>query len=455
MKILYDKGTILLDNVTDYSQVPSYFEWDSRVDKYRTMACNYRKFVEYFFRNKIPFNDRVKSYRELNLGSHINFTPHLHQEEAVRSWMKNKRGTVILPTGSGKTYVAKMIIHKIQRSTLVIVPTIDLMNQWYDFLSLAFKEEIGLIGGGYYEVKDITVTTYDSAYIKMDTIGNRFGLIIFDEVHHLPGETYIQSAGMAIAPYRLGLTATYERPDGKHLNLEEILGPVVYEKPITELVKDDLLAEYETRKITVELSEKEKFEYGEARKIVKEFREEKGIYLNSVNDWQKFILMSSRTKQGRDALFAHRKARKIALGTESKLVILDNLLRKHSKDRILIFTEDNEMVYNISLRFLIPSITHQTDTKERKEILELFNQGTYKALVTSKVLNEGVNVPACNVGIIFSGSSTVREHVQRLGRILRKEEGKKAILYELVSKGTVEEYSSKRRREHSAYKRES
>ncbi|HPZ09528.1 MAG TPA: DEAD/DEAH box helicase family protein [Candidatus Eremiobacteraeota bacterium] len=453
MKISYERGTIILDKVTDYTIVPDCFIWDSRVDKHRTLAYNYRKVVEFFFRKKIPYTDKVKSYRELNLKSYINLEPHTHQKESVHTWLKTKRGSVILPTGSGKTYVAKLIIHKIQRSTLIVVPTIDLMNQWYDFLSLAFKEEVGLIGGGYYEIKDLTVTTYDSAYIKMDSMGNRFGLIIFDEVHHLPGETFIQSAEMCIAPYRLGLTATYDRQDNRHLLLEEVIGPVVYEKKITELVQEDLLAEYETKRIIVGLCETEQLEYREARKVVQEFREEKGLYITSPKDWQKFILISSRSAKGREAMFAHQKARKIALGTESKISVLDSLLRKHSKDRILIFTHDNEMVYIISKRCLIPSITHQTDSKERKEILEKFNEGTYKALVTSKVLNEGVNVPKCNVGIVFSGSSTVREHVQRLGRILRKVEGKKAILYELVSRGTVEEHSSRRRREHSAYKR--
>ena len=452
MKIYYDRGTIILDKVTDYALVPDFFTWDSRVDKYRTLACNYRSVVEYFYRKKIPFTDKVKSYRELNLKSYINFEPHAHQQEAVNAWIKTKRGTVILPTGSGKTYVAKLLIHKLQRSTLVVVPTIDLMNQWFDFLSLAFKEEVGLIGGGYYETKDLTVTTYDSAYMKMDSMGDKFCFIIFDEVHHLPGETFIQSAEMSIAPYRLGLTATYERQDNRQEHLESVIGPVVYEKKITELVEESLLADYETKKIIVGLSETEQIEYNSSRKVLQEFREEKGVYFTSPEDWQKFVFLCSRSQKGREAMFAHRNAKKIALGTESKLSILDSLLRKHSKDRILIFTNDNEMVYLISRRCLIPSITHQTDSKERKEILENFNSGVYKALVTSKVLNEGVNVPKCNVGIVFSGSSTVREHVQRLGRILRKEEGKKAILYELVSKGTVEEYSSRRRREHSAYK---
>jgi len=453
MKLYYDRGTITLEGVSDYSLVPDCFEWDSRVDKYRTLACNYRKVAASFYRNKIEYKDKVKAYRELKLKSYINFKPHIHQAESVQAWMKRKSGSIILPTGSGKTYVAKMIIQNIQRSTLVVVPTLDLMNQWYDFLSLAFKEDVGLIGGGYYEIKDLTISTYDSAYIKMDTMGNKFCLIIFDEVHHLPGESFIQIAEMCIAPYRVGLTATYERTDGRHAVLEEAIGPVVYEKPIVELVQEDMLAEYETRKIDVEMSEPEREEYEEARKVVKTFREEKGLYFTSPDAWQKFIQISSRSQQGREAMFAHQKAKKIAMGTESKLIILDNLLRKHCKDRILIFTHDNEMVYFISRQFLIPSITHQTDTKERKEVLENFNSGIYKAIVTSRVLNEGVNIPKCNIGIVFSGSSTVREHVQRLGRILRKEEGKKAVLYELVSKGTVEEHSSRRRREHSAYRR--
>ena len=77
--------------------------------------------------------------------------------------------------------------------------------------------------------------------------------------------------------------------------------------------------------------------------------------------------------------------------------------------------------------------------------------GTYRAVATSKVLNEGVDVPAANVAVILSGSGTVREHVQRLGRILRKQEGKRAVLYELVTADTSETYTSERRRNHSAY----
>jgi superfamily II DNA or RNA helicase len=66
-------------------------------------------------------------------------------------------------------------------------------------------------------------------------------------------------------------------------------------------------------------------------------------------------------------------------------------------------------------------------------------------------LNEGVDVPEANVAVVLSGSGSVREHVQRLGRILRKRAGKRAVLYELVSQDTSEERTSQKRRDHSAY----
>ena len=112
-----------------------------------------------------------------------------------------------------------MAMAHVGRSTLVVAPTIDLMNQWYDLLTNAFDTEVGIMGGGYHEVLDLTVTTYDSAYMHMERYGNRFGLIIFDEVHHLPGEMYSHAAEMSIAPYRLGLTATPERAAAHNPNL--------------------------------------------------------------------------------------------------------------------------------------------------------------------------------------------------------------------------------------------
>ena len=149
---------------------------------------------------------------------------------------------------------------------------------------------------------------------------------------------------------------------------------------------------------------------------------------------------------------AYREQRRLAFAAPMKLEYLAQLLTEHRHDRAIVSTQDNAMAYEISRRFLVPAITHQTKVKERHEILTRFNDGRWPVLVTSKVLNEGVDVPAARVAVVLSGSGTVREHVQRLGRILRRAEGKQALLYELVTVDTGEEFTSDRRRRHDAYR---
>ena len=107
--------------------------------------------------------------------------PTLPQVEGWPAIARGESTLILAPTGTGKTHLANLAIEKAQRPTLVVTPTIDLMNQWYDELSLSFGTEIGLLGGGYYDVRPLTVTTYDSAYMNMDRLGNKFGLIIRSE----------------------------------------------------------------------------------------------------------------------------------------------------------------------------------------------------------------------------------------------------------------------------------
>jgi superfamily II DNA or RNA helicase len=284
----------------------------------------------------------------------------------------------------------------------------------------------------------------------MERYGNRFGLVIFDEVHHLPGEMYSHAAEMCLAPYRLGLTATPERADGRHVLLDTLVGPIAYEKGIREL-SGEYLAEYRVVRRQVQMVAEERAAYETARAEYQAFLDGQNLKLGSLESWRRFVVLSSRSSAGRRAMLAYQRHRKIALGTAAKVRVLEDILKAHPRDRVLIFTNDNETVYEISQTFLVPAITHQTRTKERRHILEAFNQGQYLALVTSRVLNEGVNIPAANVAVVLSGSATIREHVQRLGRILRRRQGKEAVLYEVVSKDTVEARISARRRRHEAY----
>jgi superfamily II DNA or RNA helicase len=112
---------------------------------------------------------------------------------------------------------------------------------------------------------------------------------------------------------------------------------------------------------------------------------------------------------------------------------------------VLVFSEYNLVVDEISRQFCIPQITHKTPAEERRLILERFRSGRYTKLATGRVLNEGVDIPDCGVAVIVSGNSTRREYIQRLGRVLRPKETR-ATLYELVTEGTTEEHVADRRR---------
>ncbi len=350
---------------------------------------------------------------------------------------------IVLPTGAGKTHVATMAIEMCGRQTLVIVPTLDLMNQWYELLLATFNAEIGLIGGGFYEIGAITVTTYASAFRHQERLGNQFGLVIFDEAHHLPSEGYKYAAEFAIAPFRLGLTATPERTDGGESELERLVGKTVYRLEAQEIA-GEYLADYTLERIEVDLTETEREMYETERTIYTNFRRKMNLPYGQ-EGWRLFLIQSARSEDGRRAMKAYRNYKKIALGTESKLQVLQDLLTRHRHDKTLIFTAENEMVYRISNDYFVPAITHETNVKERKFWLDAFNNGDVLALATSKVLNEGVNIPDASVAIILSGSGSSREHIQRLGRILRKKGDKQAVLYEVVTRNTTEEYTSQKR----------
>jgi superfamily II DNA or RNA helicase len=430
----YDRGTLILHPPPRGKDWLDYATWDDRIEKFRVPAIQYRGLIGTLHRANTEIVDRARAYKELTLVSRMEMTPYLHQQEALETWQKaGKTGVVVLPTAAGKTYLAQMVMQSIQRSTLILVPTLDLMHQWYAHLLAAFPEvEIGLLGGGSHDRTPILVSTYDSAAIHAENLGNLYGLLIFDECHHLP--------------YRLGLSATPERTDGKHADLEYLIGPEIYRKSPEEL-SGIALAEHKTAQIRVKLSQTERDRYNELIQTRNAFLQDQNIILGSLQGWQRFVRESARSRAGRRAMLAHREARAIAFGTEGKLRVLTDLLAQHYPEQTLIFTDDNATVYRISQDFLIPAITHQTPVKERHEILNKFRSGEYPTLVASRVLNEGVDVPAARIAIVLSGTGSTREYIQRLGRVLRKgnDASKLALLYEVIAEDTTEENVVRRR----------
>ncbi len=445
-------GTLVIRDVADPAVLPDACQWDDRVRSFRAPAAAYADVVMAFVRRKLDYTDEARGYAELDGGLRVTREPRPFQAEGLEAWRRNRfRGQVILPTGAGKSYLAQMAIDATRRSTLVVVPTLDLVRQWYDLLRVGFGRPVGVIGGGEYGVEDLTVTTYDSALIHMENIGARFGLVVFDECHHLPGDAYRFSARACLAPFRLGLSATPERADGRHVDLDWLIGPQVYRRDVIDL-KGDYLADYEVQRLRVELTPDEWETYQRNRQIYRDFVVSQGIRMSSPSGWKDFIIRASQSAAGRAAMRAWRAYKQIAFAAPSKLDYVEQLLHQHRNDRVLIFTQNNDTAHTVARRFLVPVITHQTKVKERSALLAGLAEGTYTALATSKVLNEGVDVPDANVAIVISGSGSVREHVQRLGRILRKRGDKQAVLYELVAADTAEQFTSDRRREHNAYR---
>ena len=452
LKINFDKGTLVLQDVPEalQTQLPD-LRWDERTLTFRAPAYHYRGIVSHLRAHDISYQDMARQFTGESFKLQKEMLPHSYQTEAMDAWHANgKRGVVSLPTGAGKTYIAILLIADTQRPTLVHVPTIDLMNQWYTVLKEHFGQEVGLYGGGHHELKNLTVTTYQSAVMHTPHYGNQFGFAIFDECHHLPGEQYQYAAISSIAPFRLGLTATPERVDGKESRLYELVGECCYEARVQEL-SGKMLSKYRVVTIAVEMEDKERIQYEEARRTYLDFLNQSRINMGTPRGWHLFLWKASQTDEGREAFKAYLTQKHLSFASTTKQEWVWKLIQRHSGDRILIFTQDNDTAYQLGERFFLPVLTHQTKLTERNAFLNGFRDGTYSILVTSKVLNEGIDVPEANVAIIVSGSGSVREHVQRLGRILRKREGKQAVLYELISKQTGEYFVNKRRRQHDAY----
>lgn len=373
------------------------------------------------------------------------------QDEAVAEWMKTKRAVIVLPTGTGKTEVALRLMQEISVTTLVVSPVRDLMYQWHQRILERLGYDAGIVGDNTFDTRPVTVTTYDSARIHMRDFGDQFQFIIFDECHHLPGEIRSDAARMCMAQYRLGLTATPERSDGKEKALDTLIGPVAFRRTISEESGKNL-AEYDTIRIPVRLSPEERAVYDECshaiRSYVAERRKTDQEYtgLNIRYDY-------ATDPEARRVLRAECKKKSIEDRAIEKLGVLEDIFRLHPRTPVLIFTNTNVMARDVSVRFLIPCILNHSRKKERREAITGLTSGKYPAIVANRCLDEGVDLPAAKVAVVLGGLASTRQAKQRLGRIIRKKGEQKAVLYEVVCEDTKEVLRSRSRRKSDAYAR--
>ncbi|BBG24167.1 DEAD/DEAH box helicase [Sulfuracidifex tepidarius] len=435
----YSKGLLISD-----TYAPN-LKWNERGKIYIGYGKDYFDVMRYFNDSEIEVKDTVLDLLPFPQVKEIDNLRD-YQRDAVEKWYASKRGVVVLPTGAGKTLIGLKAIEKCRVASIVVVPTVDLLYQWAKSVEEKMGVKPGIVGNGENQVRGITVITYDSLYTKAEELGNKFGLMVFDEVHHLPSEGYSQAAMLFASPYRLGLTATPEREDGRHRLLPSLVGPVVFRLTVDKL-KGKYVSDFEVKRIYVELKEDEEERYAELRGKMSLYLKRKKLRLSSLKEFKRLVFLASREKEGREALLAWQEALRIAVNSRSKIDKLREILgQTEDGDKVIVFTRDTFMAYDISKEFLIPAVTYKTPKEEREEILRKFKDGEYKVIVTSSVLDEGVDVPDANVAVLMAGYGTRRQFLQRLGRVLRKKEGKNAVLIELVTKNTSDHGLSSRRR---------
>ncbi len=439
----FQGGTLVLYGVERDAEVPPPFRWIK--SRWRCEAYHYPTLTNWLLQRSIV--DSVPRWQPLDLTLHDPREPHDYQTAALEAWeAADRRGSIVLPTGAGKTFVAIHAIQRANRSALVVAPTIDLLHQWYARLVNAFQTDVGVYYGSEKIVHPLTVTTYHSAGDLIAQQGNHFKLIIFDEVHHLPAPSWGEIALMSPSPFRLGLTATYPTAEEQgRWRVDDLIGTIVYQQRIDDLV-GERLAEYRTERIKVDLTDEERARYDADYAIYAAYFRAHQLPKTHGRFWlQEMMRRGAYDSEARAALLARGRMLRLLANADAKYAMLEALLREYSDQQTLVFTEINDVVYEIARRHLIPALTHETAAAERKHILDQFQAGAYRAIVTSRVLNEGIDVPEAKVAIVLGGTASAREYVQRLGRVLRKVGSQQAFLFEVIVRHTVDEGRAQRR----------
>lgn len=347
------------------------------------------------------------------------FSLYTFQEEALEAWKSaGCRGAVVMPTGAGKTFVGLAAIAELRVPTLICVTTVELARQWAKRLSECLGVDAGLLAGGERKLRPVTVATYRSAAKNIAEIYDKFGFVIYDEGHHLPAETFKEIALRVKARYSLVLSATPERADKNEAFIYRVGGAPVYSTSYFQLVLRGLLAPLLLERILVELDAEEAREYAQAAS-------------DAPSPRQTSVLI------------------KIAACAKAKLQELKKIVSSE-RGRILVFCQYLDQaqaaysaVKEVEERCAL--ITGETPKGERLRAFEMFRRGLLRVIVSTTVLDEGVDVPDADVAVVLSGSGQVRQMVQRVGRVLRWTPGKVAKVYEVVAAGTIEEALSRSR----------
>lgn len=439
-KVIIKPHVYLMDLVKDY--------YEQGVLKYNKGEKVFETYPYYYNFLKTRFEENGLKVKELELKVkevNINFRGELreYQKEALDVWLEKGSGVIALPTGAGKTVIGIGAIAYVKRSALVVTFTKEQMMQWRDSI-LRFtdveKSMVGLYYSGEKNIKPITITTYHTAYRHMGELADKFDVLVIDEAHHLPADKFKVIALSSFASRRMALSATPVREDGKHEELFKLMGGLIYFKTPQELIQKGFLAPYEIIQVKVELTPQEKLEYN---KLLNKFRSlAKGRKVSQLLE-----LVKKGDEDAIEAIKVYNELKKLINLAKKKVEKVKEIVEKEKGNKILIFTQYVEQAEEIANSLKAFLITGKMSKSERERVLSVFKGIKSGVLVLTTVGDEGLDIPDANVGIIVTGTGSRRQFIQRLGRLLRPSNGKKARLYELVTKGTAEEYQAVKRKE--------
>ena len=372
------------------------------------------------------------------------------QEKAFPLWWAKKRGIVKVVTGGGKTVFAihcltKYLEEQKDNSIFIVVPSIALLDQWYEGLQKTFGDkDISLNGGGEHleNISKITISTIDSVKNIIHKFNASNTLLIVDECHKIGtekrGETLTNSWHAT-----LGLSATPERDydDNFYIIIKKILGDIIFDYDYIDAREDEVIVNFKLLYAYAAMTEDEEEKYKKFTKSIQ--RRAATIGGNNMNDYPLKMLIFNRARMVKNS------KNRIPFGVE--------LLQKHKRDSWIVFTENKKQAKEFNKiinKKGYKSAIYNTDldNAEREENLNNFKSGSLNVLVSCTALDEGFDMPEADGAMILSASSSKRQRIQRMGRVLRITANKENALIVTVYSSKTE--FDKLREESNRYKLE-
>jgi len=367
------------------------------------------------------------------------------QREAIDFFFKHNCKTIFeVTTGAGKSLMAIELLKEIWKKdpdcrVLIVVPkNVILETTWYKELydcGVSLRD-IGVYYGRIKEYAKVTLTNMQN----IDNVATEiFDCVIFDEIHNYGTKRLLPYVD-GDYKYKIGLSATLERSDAKHWAIMELFDYNVFKYTPEEALADGILNVFNFCDMRVVFDSETRDEY---EKITQEIN----TLIQAGGGFRKVMMSTSGLKYR--MLSAMTKRKKLMNNYKTKFSIVRELCRHHRDDKIIVFNQFNAQTNKSYWQLLDSGVRAKVihsglSADKRDQILIDYRRDVFSVLLTTKILDEGYNLPKLDVAIIAAGDSTAKQTIQRLGRVLRKKQTP-SYLYQIYCEDTVEqEYATKR-----------